>query len=40
MKPYYDKLDGYVGLFGSNEGLPNDPDGIFHASAHPRATSG
>ena len=33
IKPYYDKLDAYVGLFGSNEGLPNDPDGIFHAPA-------
>jgi choline dehydrogenase-like flavoprotein len=37
MKPYYDKLDASVGLFGSNEGLPNDPDGIFMPPPAPRA---
>ena len=37
LKPYYDKLDTYVGLFGSNEGLPNDPDGIFMPPPAPRA---
>ena len=37
MKPYYDKLDELVGLFGTNEGLPNDPDGIFMPPPEPRA---
>jgi choline dehydrogenase-like flavoprotein len=37
LKPFYDKLDAYVGLFGSNEGLPNDPDGIFMPPPAPRA---
>jgi choline dehydrogenase-like flavoprotein len=36
IKPYYDKLDELVGLFGSNEGLPNDPDGIFQPPPTPR----
>ena len=36
IKPYYDRLDELVGLFGSNEGLPNDPDGIFHPPPRPR----
>jgi choline dehydrogenase-like flavoprotein len=36
IKPYYDKLDELVGLFGSNEGLPNDPDGIFMPPPVPR----
>src|SRR5881296_2730229 len=29
LKPYYDKVDTLVGLFGTKEGLPNEPDGIF-----------
>jgi choline dehydrogenase-like flavoprotein len=29
IKPYYDKIDSLLGVFGTNEGLPNDPDGIF-----------
>jgi choline dehydrogenase-like flavoprotein len=36
IKPYYDRLDELVGLFGSNEGLPNDPDGIFLPPPKPR----
>ena len=36
VKPYYDKLDDLVGLFGSTEGLPNDPDGIFMPPPTPR----
>ena len=36
VKPYYDKLDEMVGLFGTNEGLPNDPDGIFMPPPRPR----
>jgi choline dehydrogenase-like flavoprotein len=36
VKPYYDSIDRYIGLFGSNEGLPNDPDGIFQPPPKPR----
>jgi len=37
IKPFYDKLDAMVGLFGTNEGLPNEPDGIFQPPPPPRA---
>jgi len=36
IAPYYDKVDRLVGLFGSVEGLPNDPDGIFMPPPQPR----
>jgi choline dehydrogenase-like flavoprotein len=36
MKPYYDKLDQLVGLFGSEENLPNEPNGIFLPPPAPR----
>ena len=36
VKPYYDKIDTLLGVFGSNEGLPNDPDGIFLPPPKPR----
>ena len=36
VKPYYDKLDKMIGVFGSNEGLPNDPDGYFLPPPKPR----
>ncbi|MGD9902831.1 MAG: GMC oxidoreductase [Vicinamibacterales bacterium] len=36
LKPYYDELDRFVGLFGSVEGLPNEPDGIFLPPPRPR----
>jgi len=29
VKPYYDRLDKMVGIFGTVEGLRNEPDGIF-----------
>jgi choline dehydrogenase-like flavoprotein len=29
IKPYYDRIDELIGIFGTNEGLENDPDGIF-----------
>src|ERR1044071_7044152 len=29
VKPYYDNVDRFIGLYGSNEGLRNAPDGIF-----------
>lgn len=41
MKPYYDKLDAFVGIFGTNHaretGLHNEPDGIFQPPPAPRA---
>jgi choline dehydrogenase-like flavoprotein len=36
IKPYYDKLDRLVGIFGSYEGLENEPDGIFLPPPKPR----
>jgi choline dehydrogenase-like flavoprotein len=36
VKPYYDKVDQLIGLFGSKEGLPNEPDGIFQPPPRPR----
>ena len=36
IKPYYDKLDKLVGVYGSNEGLYNDPDGFFFPAPKPR----
>lgn len=29
IKPFYDKVDRLLGVYGTNEGLENDPDGIF-----------
>lgn len=41
IKPYYDKLDQFVGIFGSNHaaetGLHNEPDGFFQPPPLPRA---
>jgi choline dehydrogenase-like flavoprotein len=36
LRPYYDKLDRLVGIFGSIENLPNEPDGIFQPPPQPR----
>lgn len=36
IAPYYDRVDRLVGIFGSREGLPNDPDGIFQPAPRPR----
>ena len=36
IKPYYDKVDQLIGVFGTNEGLPNDPDGYFLPPPKPR----
>src|SRR5687767_3484233 len=41
LKPFYDKLDEFVGIFGSNHaaetGLHNEPDGKFQPPPLPRA---
>lgn len=31
VKPFYDRVDKLIGVFGTNEGLENDPDGYFLA---------
>jgi choline dehydrogenase-like flavoprotein len=36
VKPWYDETDRLIGIFGSNEGLPNDPDGVFLPPPKPR----
>jgi choline dehydrogenase-like flavoprotein len=36
VKPYYDKIDKLIGVFGSNKGLENDPDGYFLPPPKPR----
>lgn len=37
VKPYYDKIDRLIGLYGSVEGLENEPDGIYLTPPKPRA---
>jgi choline dehydrogenase-like flavoprotein len=37
ISPYYDQLDKFVGIFGSNEGIHNSPDGFFMPPPRPRA---
>lgn len=36
VKPYYDAVDKLIGVFGTNEGLENDPDGYFLPPPKPR----
>jgi choline dehydrogenase-like flavoprotein len=36
VKPYYDKVDKLIGVFGTNEGLEDDPDGYFLPPPKPR----
>mgnify|MGYP000020319056 FL=1 len=36
VKLYYDKVDKLIGLFGSKENLPNEPDGFFLPPPKPR----
>ncbi len=36
VKPFYDRVDKLIGVFGTNEGLDNDPDGIFLPPPKPR----
>ena len=36
IKPYYDRVDKMIGIFGTNEGLENDPDGYFLPPPRPR----
>ncbi len=36
IKPYYDKIDKLLGIFGSVENMRNEPDGIFLPPPKPR----
>jgi choline dehydrogenase-like flavoprotein len=36
LKPYYDKVDKLIGVFGSKEGIFNEPDGFFLPPPKPR----
>src|ERR1700712_2795828 len=36
VKPYYDKVDRLIGIYGTAEGLENEPDGIFLKPPKPR----
>ncbi|MFN4145236.1 MAG: GMC family oxidoreductase [Runella sp.] len=36
VKPYYDKVDRLIGVFGSVENIHNEPDGIFLPPPKPR----
>jgi choline dehydrogenase-like flavoprotein len=36
VAPYYDRVDRLIGLFGTNEGLRNHPDGVFQTPPKPR----
>ena len=36
VKPYYDKVDRLIGVFGSVENIDNEPDGIFLPPPKPR----
>ncbi len=36
VKPYYDKVDKLIGVFGSKENIHNEPDGFFLPPPKPR----
>jgi len=36
LKPYYDRLDRLIGIFGTNERIPNAPGGIYMDPPEPR----
>lgn len=38
VKPFYDKVDRLIGVYGTKEGLENEPDGIFLTPPKPRLT--
>jgi choline dehydrogenase-like flavoprotein len=38
LAPYYDKVESYIGVFGSKENVPNAPDGVFLPPPRPRCT--
>src|SRR3989449_6367953 len=36
VAPFYDRVDRLIGVFGSKENLPNEPDGVFLPPPRPR----
>ena len=38
LSPYYDKVESYIGVFGTKENVPNSPDGVFLPPPRPRCT--
>ena len=38
LAPYYDKVESYIGVFGTKENIPSAPDGVFMAPPPPRCT--
>ncbi len=38
LAPYYDKVESYIGVFGSKENIPSAPDGVFLPAPKPRCT--
>ena len=38
LSPYYDKVEGYIGVFGTRENVPSAPDGIFLSPPKPRCS--
>ena len=36
LKPYYDRIDQFIGVFGAPIAMPNEPDGIFLPPPKPR----
>ena len=38
LSPYYDKVEAYIGVFGSKENLADAPDGVFLPPPKPRCT--
>jgi len=36
LAPYYDKVESYIGVFGSKENIPSAPDGVFLRPPKPR----
>jgi choline dehydrogenase-like flavoprotein len=38
LAPYYDRVESYIGVFGSIENIPSAPDGIFQPPPKPRCS--
>jgi len=38
LSPYYDKVEGYIGVFGTKENVSSAPDGVFLPPPKPRCT--
>src|SRR5215212_3254253 len=36
VAPYYDRIDQLIGIYGSREGIHNEPDGLFQPAPAPR----